>query len=117
MHGDLERGDGSLARARMRLLAQHPAARLARDAERAANLGERLRAGARRGVERRAARVAELARTLHAVSPLATLDRGYAILFERASGRIVRTVAQAPAGAALRARVADGMIALRVEPD
>jgi exodeoxyribonuclease VII large subunit len=46
---------------------------------------------------------------------LATLERGYAILFERESGVVVRSVAQVPAGSALRARIADGEIGVRVE--
>jgi len=52
---------------------------------------------------------------LGAVSPLATLDRGYAILFESDSGRVVRSVAQVARGMALRARLADGHIHVRVE--
>lgn len=112
--GGAERRAARLAQLRTRLLAQHPSARLARDAEAVRSGAERLRAGILRGLERRRARLTELARTLHAVSPLATLERGYAILLERESGRVVRSVGQAQAGAALRARLADGEIALRV---
>jgi exodeoxyribonuclease VII large subunit len=115
-HAGLERRSARLAQARARLTARDPATLLARCAERADGLAERLRATGRRGFERRSARLVELARTLRAVSPLATLDRGYAILVERESGRIVRSVTQAPAGSALRARLADGELALRVEP-
>jgi exodeoxyribonuclease VII large subunit len=100
-----------------RINAQSPQARLARADERLHMLHRRLADRARGGIERRASRLGELARTLHAVSPLATLDRGYAILFERGSGRVVRSVTQATPGAPLRARVADGEIDLRVEPD
>jgi exodeoxyribonuclease VII large subunit len=59
----------------------------------------------------------ELARTLHAVSPLATLERGYAILLEEGSGRVVRSVKQAAPSTRLRARLADGELALRVADD
>jgi exodeoxyribonuclease VII large subunit len=52
---------------------------------------------------------------LNAVSPLATLDRGYAILIERESGRVVRSVRATAPGALLRARVADGEFEARVE--
>ena len=100
-----------------RINAQRPQARLARADERLHMLHRRLADRARGGIERRASRLGELARTLHAVSPLATLDRGYAILFERESGRVVRSVTQATPGAPLRARVADGEIDLRVERD
>jgi exodeoxyribonuclease VII large subunit len=113
----LERRSMRLAHARTRLLAQHPAAVLARAEERASAARERLRIDISQGLQRRSARLAELARTLHAVSPLATLQRGYAILFERESGAIVRSVKQATPGRALRARLSDGEVALRVEPD
>lgn len=112
--GGGERRAARLAQLRTRLLAQHPSVRLARDADALRGCAERLRAATLRGLERRRARVAELARTLHAVSPLATLERGYAILLEAESGRVVRSVAQVPANAGLRARLADGEIALRV---
>ena len=76
---------------------------------------ERLRSAQKRDLERDAARLAELARTLHAVSPLATLERGYAILLDAGSGLVVRSVAQVSEGQALRARLADGQVALRAE--
>ncbi|HEX5124991.1 MAG TPA: exodeoxyribonuclease VII large subunit, partial [Rhodanobacteraceae bacterium] len=65
--------------------------------------------------ERRALRLAELARTLNAVSPLATLDRGYAILLDRESGQVVRSAASVSVESKLRARLADGDIDLRVD--
>jgi exodeoxyribonuclease VII large subunit len=60
-------------------------------------------------------RTRELARALHAISPLATLQRGYAILSNPANGEIVRSTAQAQPGISLRARVADGEFDVRVE--
>jgi exodeoxyribonuclease VII large subunit len=51
------------------------------------------------------------------VSPLATLDRGYAILFDRESDRVVRSATEVTRDSALRARVADGEIDLRVDPE
>jgi exodeoxyribonuclease VII large subunit len=56
------------------------------------------------------------ARALHAVSPLATLERGYAILFD-ADGKVLRSTHGVAADAKLRARLADGELPLRVEPD
>jgi exodeoxyribonuclease VII large subunit len=109
-----ERDSSRLANARSRLLAQHPLALLGRAGERAETARERLRRSLHVDIERRSARLGELARTLHAVSPLATLDRGYAILLA-ADGGVVRSVTQAPPGAALRARVADGVLDLRVD--
>jgi exodeoxyribonuclease VII large subunit len=45
-----------------------------------------------------------------ALSPLATLERGYAVV-QRAGGDVVTTVGDVSAGAALSIRVADGRIA------
>ena len=58
-----------------------------------------------------------LARSLHAVSPLATVARGYAIL-QHEDGRVVRRVGDAGVGERLNARLQDGHLPLRVEgPD
>lgn len=113
----IERRDARLALLRTRMLSQHPLAHLERGAERARGLRGRLEAGMRAGVDQRRSRLAELARTLHAVSPLATLERGYAILLERETGHVVRSTAQVRAGMPLAARVADGVVDLRVDND
>lgn len=115
--GDAVRRGHALTQWHARLLARHPALLLRRNVERVDGLGERLRGAAQRQIERRSARLGELARTLHAVSPLATLERGYAILLEAESGRVVRSVAQASPGQALRARVADGELRVSVDRD
>ncbi len=51
---------------------------------------------------------------LRALSPLATLERGYAVLTTR-DGAVVRSPAAVDTGDELRARVADGVLAVRVE--
>ena len=53
--------------------------------------------------------------SLAALDPGATLARGYAIVRRAADGAIVREPGEAPAGTALRLRVARGEIAARVE--
>ncbi|MEP7096312.1 MAG: exodeoxyribonuclease VII large subunit [Dokdonella sp.] len=111
----IERRDARVALIRARLLAQHPATLLARRIENTQTLGERLRSTSTRDIERRAGHLGELARTLNAVSPLATLQRGYAILFDRTSGNVVRSVAQVQPLQTLRARLADGEIGLSVD--
>jgi len=50
---------------------------------------------------------------LHAVSPLATLERGYAIMFD-GSGQVVRSARGVAIGATLRARLVDGELAVQV---
>lgn len=61
-------------------------------------------------VERQGHRVGELRGHLRALSPQATLDRGYAIV-QGADGHVVREAAGAPAGTALTVTLAEGAIA------
>jgi len=51
---------------------------------------------------------------LHALSPLAVLDRGYALVLTEA-GQVVRSAAQVAAGDRVTTRVADGAFTSRVE--
>jgi exodeoxyribonuclease VII large subunit len=57
---------------------------------------------------------AALAARLHSLSPLAVLDRGYALVKDSA-GRLVRSAAQVAAGDLLTTRLADGAFSSRVE--
>jgi exodeoxyribonuclease VII large subunit len=85
--------------------------------ERAAELGALLERS-RRTLDHRLARAAsELEHTLArvvALSPAATLQRGYAVL-QREDGAVVRDPAQVTAGERLRARVAEGGFAVTVD--
>ena len=136
LHALAQRGDHALARLR----ARHPRQRLRLGSERLAHLHARLQrlhpAGAlerradvlRRGIERlrtqlayrlqaRELHLSELARALNAVSPLATLQRGYAILVDRDSGRIVRDIKTSRRVRHFSARLADGEIPLIHDPE
>ncbi len=59
-------------------------------------------------------RLAPLVRTLNAVSPLATLDRGYAIV-SLEGGSILRDAKDAAAGTIIEARLSQGRIRAKVE--
>lgn len=61
-------------------------------------------------------RLRSTARSLEAVSPLATVARGYAIVTRPADGSVVRSAAEVSAGERLLAQLADGSIEVRVEP-
>jgi len=67
-----------------------------------------------RHLQRDALYLRGIARSLEAVSPLATVARGYAILTRADDGALVRSTAQVREGEALRARVGDGMVDVRV---
>jgi exodeoxyribonuclease VII large subunit len=105
-----------LERLHARLLARHPHTQLPLLARRLVEQDQRLRRAIAHILERRQARLRHAGRALHAISPLATLERGYAILFD-ANGQVLRSVKNAAPGASLRARLADGELPLRVSED
>ncbi|SDB90936.1 Exodeoxyribonuclease VII large subunit [Microbacterium enclense] len=67
-----------------------------------------------RRIEGERRRASELGAGLRALSPLATLARGYAIA-QLPDGSVVRDASQAPAGTALRLTVEEGTVAARSE--
>jgi exodeoxyribonuclease VII large subunit len=75
--------------------------------------GRALAALSARGVERRRARVQALAGRLDALSPLATLERGYAVARD-ASGRVLASVRQFATGMDFRLTLRDGQVDARV---
>lgn len=105
-----------LERLHARLLAQHPRQRLTLLRRLLAEQVQRLRQSIEHRLERERLTLQHAGRALHAVSPLATLERGYAILFD-VDGRVVRSVKGVVADAPLRARLADGELPLRVRKD
>jgi exodeoxyribonuclease VII large subunit len=80
-----------------------------------AALNTRLRGAIQQRLRRAHERLAPLVRTLNAVSPLATLERGYAIV-ANADGNILRDAADAPPGSVIDARLAKGSIRAKVLP-
>lgn len=104
----LRLGRERLAQLRARLQQRHPVVVLEKRRDKLHALERYARSIIVRRLEARALRVGELARALNAVSPLATLQRGYAILHDRQTGLVVRSPSQAPEGTVLIARVAEG---------
>ena len=101
----LTRSRDALARGARRVLERH-AQRLARE-------HERLRRAPALLVERRRAALAQAAGRLRALSPRATLDRGYAIV--RRGGELVRSTAAVTTGDTVAVELADGRFGARVE--
>jgi exodeoxyribonuclease VII large subunit len=91
-----------------------PSNRLNQQLMRLANLEQQLNRAMRRALDLRVKKLLPLARTLNAVSPLATLDRGYAIVSTEGGG-ILRNAADAKPGTLIDARLAHGSIRARVE--
>jgi exodeoxyribonuclease VII large subunit len=102
-----------LERLHARLLAQHPRTQLPLLARRLAEQDQRLRRAITYTLERQQTALRHAGHALHAISPLATLERGYAILFDEA-GQVVRSVATVSEGDTVNARVGDGELSLRV---
>jgi exodeoxyribonuclease VII large subunit len=103
-----------VARLRAELASRSPAARVAALAARIVHAQARLLPALRHRLALARAGFDSVARGLNAVSPLATLARGYAIVTRAKDGRIVTDAAQAPAGAELAIRLARGRLRARV---
>jgi exodeoxyribonuclease VII large subunit len=91
-----------------------PQARVREAAARHAALDARLRGAGTERVRRARERLTPLERTLNAVSPHATLARGYAIVTAE-HGTILRDAAQAPPGTTVEAQLARGRIRAKVQ--
>ncbi|HLT43504.1 MAG TPA: exodeoxyribonuclease VII large subunit, partial [Luteimonas sp.] len=100
-------------RASLRLQALRPQARLQLLCQRQSEALRRLAAAWNRREERERSRLRELARSLSAISPLATVARGYSIL-QREDGRVVRAVEDVASGDRVDARVTNGTLKLKV---
>jgi exodeoxyribonuclease VII large subunit len=98
-----------------RLMRQHPAARLREQRLRLSHVGERLVTGLRQAQSGRDRRLELAARRLDALSPLATLGRGYAIVQRATDAAVVRDAGTLTPGEALHVRLARGGFGCRVE--
>jgi exodeoxyribonuclease VII large subunit len=89
-------------------------ARIETDAGRLVRLNDRLPLLLQGRLARARTDVGRAAATLDALSPFATLERGYAIV-RAADGSIVRNAADTSAGEALDVRLSEGALDVRVE--
>ncbi|MCY1293380.1 Exodeoxyribonuclease 7 large subunit [compost metagenome] len=103
-----------LARLDTRLAAQHPGRTLALLRQKLDSLAARLPRATREALKDRRQRLDALAQTLHVVSPLATLGRGYSILLDE-RGQAIRAASQTRPGQRLKARLGEGELDVRVE--
>ena len=110
----LEHGHAALRHAEAVLRAQHPRRRLLQVRERLQGLAQRPQALIAQRLQRETLQLRGLVRSLHAISPLATVARGYSLLHGE-NGHVVRSTGDVAIGELLRARLQDGELALRVE--
>lgn len=109
--------EARLAAATRTLLLLHPEHRLVPARQRLETLAVRLSQGLARLHERREVRLANTVRTLEAMSPLATLSRGYAIVTTGSADtglRALTRIGQLVPGETVEARLQDGTATLEV---
>jgi len=105
-----------LGHLRTRLQTQHPGRRLGQLREQLQQLDLRLPRAMQQQLKQHRKQLEQAAQTLHLVSPLATLGRGYSILLDD-QGTPVRSAATTQPGQRLKARLHDGELNVRVEND
>ncbi len=115
----LERGLGQraarLAASAARVLAATPEHRLNRQGQRLRDLRYRLHAALGLRLERGEKRLHSAVQTLDALSPLAVLTRGYAIVCSHPEGELIRHSSAVRVGQQVRARLGSGQLVCRVE--
>lgn len=97
-----------------RFTACHPQRELSRADQRLSRASARLEQAMQREMSRQHDRLAGLARQLQAVSPLAVLGRGYAIVQDE-QGQVVRRAADTQPGQVLTARLGEGRLKVEVK--
>jgi len=101
-------------RASAALLTDLTADHVSRAKLRAADAARRVVSGAARRVDRRRLELQSAAVALNALSPLATLERGYAIV-RTGDGKTVRTASTLAAGSAVDVVFRDGVASATIE--
>jgi exodeoxyribonuclease VII large subunit len=101
--------------AHSQLLGFSPAIAVQRSITRLGQLKQRLNAGGLNTIRSASHRLELSMRALHSVSPLATLDRGYAIVEDAKSATILRRADSVAKGDDIRARLAHGKIIATVK--
>jgi len=118
LHGWVDREQRRLADLRSRPALADPLRLVAARVDEIADARAAAHRAMLRRLDRSAAELGHLGARLTALGPSATLARGYAIVQLPGAGDgvppLLRSVADAPAGAALRIRVADGAVAATV---
>ena len=110
MRHDLTNRHIAVNDAQAKLLQQSPAVHVEQQISRNIGLRQRLKGSGLAAVQLLGVRLKVAARALDSVSPLATLDRGYAIVSERASGTLITDAKTVNAGDEIKARVSSGYL-------
>ncbi len=114
VRGLLEREERGLAHTLARPCMEHPQRMVEQREEEVRAVRARGRRVLGHLLDRAESELAHTRARVVSLSPAATMERGYAVL-QREDGAVVRSPHGAPAGERLRARVAEGEFAVRVE--
>ena len=114
LSGELRKNQAWVAELAATVLRHDPRRQLGRTRERLAGCRARLDRGLERLLQAYAARLSALDARLHSLSPLAVLDRGYALVLN-ADGAFIRSAVQVALGDLVTTRLADGAFTSRVE--
>jgi len=115
MHTQQRSQSARLDRLGARLHQHSPAQILALLRNRYETTGQRLIFAARQYLKGLESRLGLAVRGLTTISPLATLDRGYAILTDAVMGTVIASVDSAGIGQQVMARLSDGRFSARIE--
>ena len=94
---------------------QHPGRRLQTYSQQLDNLEQRLALGIKNLLQHKKAAVTNLARALDAISPLATLNRGYAIVTKTTDNKILRNAQEVNIGDQIDAKLQKGSLRCTVD--
>lgn len=110
------RHSNNLIEAKTAKLWQHnPAITINNHQQRQDYLSTRLITAIRHKLEQQNLRLLNFSQTLHAVSPLATLNRGYAMVIQQPSGKIIRSAEQLAVGDIVETRLGQGHFSSQVK--
>lgn len=115
MHTKLRHMTGIVETKTARLWQHNPALIISGHKQRQVYLSQRLIAATAHKLEQLKQRLLNSSQTLHAVSPLATLNRGYAMAINPSTGAIIRSTEQINVGDIVQTRLAQGRFTSQIK--
>jgi exodeoxyribonuclease VII large subunit len=115
IHTKLRHITGIIEAKTAKLWQHNPAITLSSHKQRQDYLSKRLISAAAHKLEQLNQRLLNSSQTLHAVSPLATLNRGYAMVINPSSGEIIRSIEQLKPGDRVQTRLAQGRFTSQIK--
>jgi exodeoxyribonuclease VII large subunit len=115
IHKLLANHKNQLIQLRLRQQAHHPQIRLTQLSERIKNAQTRLHTAQYRLIDRKKQALGESVRMLNTLSPLSTLERGYALVTDPQTRKVLSDSDQVIPGSEISARLAHGELICRVQ--